>query len=475
MAKKKSASRKKEQIKTIFDKVSKDDLKKFIEYVFTGNPEIKNSFIAYYAELIDESPDKKYNKLVKSIISSYENNFGFIDYRASANVDRELSNLLVKAEQKINDSIIDSIAICTTIIEEIPHLINYMDDSRGYITELYEAAFDILLMAVEKAPPQLKDKLFNYCIDEIQKEKYHDFDFDEGFFVIIPKLITLEEQEKIYFQIIDKLIEFEKRKDKSPFRINNLLKEKIYYLNKINRNEEAHKIIEANIDEFDFREILFNEELVNKNYNKAITIAIEGIQIAQKQSAPGHITNWQIKLLSIYETKGDVENIRKYAKQLFNSNRNEIKYYRIMKGTYKPDEWEKISESIIERIKSKDRYGGYDEADILAKIFIEENYKLRLLKLLEINSVKINFIDQYANNLKDDYPKEITAFYAEGIKKLAKITGRASYNEVSKYLIKLNEIEGGKEKVISLINYFRTTYKNRPAMMEILNKKFRVF
>ena len=46
------------------------------------------------------------------------------------------------------------------------------------------------------------------------------------------------------------------------------------------------------------------------------------------------------------------------------------------------------------------------------------------------------------------------------------------YNEAANYLEKMKKIKGGKEKVKALIQYFREQYKNRRAMMEVLNKNF---
>jgi uncharacterized Zn finger protein len=101
---------------------------------------------------------------------------------------------------------------------------------------------------------------------------------------------------------------------------------------------------------------------------------------------------------------------------------------------------------------------------------VEENYIERLLKLMEINKTHIRFVDEYAKHLSIDYPKEILSFYAEGLKELAKNTGRNYYNEIAMYLKKMKKIPGGEDKVKAIIINFQILYKNRKAMMEILGK-----
>ena len=149
-----------------------------------------------------------------------------------------------------------------------------------------------------------------------------------------------------------------------------------------------------------------------------------------------------------------------------------MEYYQKLKSTYSKDKWSDKSEEIINKLKGKNQKGGYSEVRALAEIFIEEKYTDRLLKLLQINSKKISFIDEYADYLKKSYPKDLLTFYEEGVKRYAKSTGRDIYNEAANYLEKMKKIKGGKEKVKALIQYFREQYKNRRAMMEVLNKNF---
>ena len=91
---------------------------------------------------------------------------------------------------------------------------------------------------------------------------------------------------------------------------------------------------------------------------------------------------------------------------------------------------------------------------------------------MEINSTRIEFVDQFANHIKDDYPEKIIQLFEPAIKTYAMNSGREFYNNVVRYLKKIKKINGGEERVKKIVEQFRIQYKNRRAMMEILNKNF---
>lgn len=469
--KKGSKKSKAKSIESIFNKVTKEELKEFILSLFSKDRRLKNELLAYFAEYLDEEPGSKYKTIIKNIIKAAEDRYGFIDYRSSLSLTRDLGNLLNKAQAFLEErNLMESLAICKALIEEVPLLFQHMDDSSGGISDLMDFSFDIFSQIVSKAPPLLKDELFRYCIDRFSEEKYHDFDFGDGFLSLLPELITIEEQEKQFLKIIDNRIDVERNKEYPDYRVSHLLQVKVDFLMNGNRKEEARQLVKDNRQYPEFMEMIVDEALQKNDYPKAVALCFEGIKIAEEKGHPGTVNSWNEKLLSIYEkTKNRVE-IRKTAKKLFFEKHFSMTYYKKLKSTYVQDEWPEICESIIEDIKGKNKRGDYYDARTLANIFVEENYKERLLKLLQINSDKIDFVAEYTEQLKKDYPDELILLYEKGIRKLGENTGRNYYNEVAYYLKKLQKINGGGEKVKSIVRYFLQTYKNRRAMREVLSK-----
>ncbi|MCH8032671.1 MAG: hypothetical protein IH950_02790, partial [Bacteroidetes bacterium] len=383
-----------------------------------------------------------------------------------------LYDLAQKAEELLGkDNISEALAICKALIEEVPIIVQSMDDSEGGAGDVMDHSFDTFYNIADKAPPLMKGDLFTYCLSEYPKEKYHDFGFEDRFLEMFPLLITTTEQEKQFFELIDQQIEEEKGKPYSGYSIVRLMKAKIDYLQRANREEEALALIEANKNYADFRGILVDKAIVKKDYNTAKKLCQEGIVIAKKEQRLGTENSWYIKILEIAEKTNDTLEIRKWSEKLYFDNHFSKEYFLKLKSTYSSKEWPKRCEDIIDKLKAEVP-GGERNASTLALIFIEEKYYDRLLKLLQINSKHIIFVDSYAHFLIQQFPAEILALYEKGVKEFAISTGRNIYHNVADLLKKMKKIKGGKEKVNEIIQYFRNLYKMRPAMMEILNKNF---
>ncbi len=463
--------RKADELGIIFSKTTKEELQEFIVSQFRRDSNLKNAFTAHFSEYIDSDAEGKYRKIVKNLINAAGDRYGFVDYRSARNLAMNLSALLNKAALLLEKrNLMESLSIVKILIEEIPLLVRHEDDSAGSAREISDFAFEIFSLIVSKAPPQLKDALFQYCLDEYPKQKYHDIGFEDGFLYILPLLISTGEQEKKFIEMIDKQVEVEKTKEFGEYGISPLLKLKFDFLSERNLKEEAWELAETNKQYPEMMKILIEDKIKRKDYIKAAELCYEGIKIAEGKQHPGTVKDWKEKLLSIYEKTKNITEIRKIAEDLFFYHLYEMVYYKKLKKTFEPEEWKNICEGIIEKVKDKRQIGSYSDAYILAKIFVEEDYKERLLKLLDINREHIHLVDEFANYLINDYPDKILNYYEGGVRAIAKNTGRNFYNEIALYLKKMKKIKGGEDKVKSIIFDFQTTYKNRKAMMEILAK-----
>ena len=470
--KKKTPDTKESNVEVILKKTSFEDLKKFLIHQFSYSGGLKNSFVAYFAEYLDEDVHNKYRIIVQNIYKAARGRDGFIDYHSAPHLSFPLSELTDKAHNLLeNKNLPECIAICKVLIEEVPTFLQYMDDSDGGVGGVMNSVFELFQVIIEKAPPELKDELFEYFLEEYRKEKYHNIGFDYDILFLILNLISLKEQEDKFFKLIDSQIEVEKNKEYPEYRVVRLLRTKVEYLLENKRENEAWAIIESNKHYDEFLKRLIERSVNNKDYNSAIELCNEAIIRVDKDGHSWSSVPWKKILLDIHEKIKDVKNIRKFAEELFFHSR-ELDYYKKLKSTFDAEEWKNVSEKIIDKIKGKTQQGGLSDASLLADIFILESYKERLLKLLEINSTQIGFIDSYSKHLKDEYPEKIVQFYQSAVKTYAKDTGRECYYNTVKYLKNLKKVNGGEAKVKELIAAFRIQYKNRRAMMEILNKNF---
>ncbi|MEO8210802.1 MAG: SWIM zinc finger family protein [bacterium] len=466
----------KKRIENIFKATSKEELQNFIIAQFSKERNLKNAFVAYFAELLDENPEEKYKIIVNNLYKAVQDRSGFIDYRNANKFSNSLNDLADKAEKILAaGNIKESLIICKVLIENTAVYLMEIDDSAGGLSCALENSFGTLSAIVSKAPPMLKDELFDYCIKEFRMEKYHDIGFEDRFLDLMPALISTEEQEKVFFELINDQIEIEKGKEYSSFSIVRLLGAKIDYLIRQNLDKDAKELIKENIIYPEFREIIIDEAVKKKDFENAKKLCLEGIVISEKEDHYGSSDKWRHKLLLISELEKNIPDVRKWSELIFFNSNFDMNYYRKLKSTYtikNNNEWNDVSEKIIDKIKTENKFGSYSQADTLAKIFIEEKYIDRLLVLVQINSKHINFIDFYAKYLGDKYPQEMIALYSEAIKSHAKITEKKYYEEVAKYMKNLSKISGSENTLRQLLKYFRGLYRNRKAMMEILNKNF---
>ena len=459
----------------IFKRVDKPALENFLVTSFSRYKGLKNDFMTHFSEYLSGDHEQKYRTLIQNIIRAGQDRHGFVDYHSARQVTLQLSNLLNKAYDLLEGkNLRESLAVCKIIIEEIPDLLESMDDSDGGGSTLSDFAFEIFHKIIVKAPPELRDNLFQYCSLEYMKEKYHSWDLGYELLDCIQTAVSTQKHEEQFLSLIDRRIStMQNNEDNfSEYSITSLIKRKIELLIKRGREDDAWKLIEANREYREIKMMLFDREMKKKNYDNALSICFEGRKSAEEKLAPGYKSDWDEKILDIYKLKGDKKGIRETAEVLLFESNYEIRYYKELKKCYERAEWAEVCESIINRIKENKIHSHY-AADKLAKIFIEEKYLSRLLHLLKLNPTQIEFIDSYSKYLKDEYSSELVILYESGIKNYAVNTDRKYYEQVVLYLKKLQKIPGGEVKVDSLVKYFKIIYKNRRAMMEILNKNFK--
>jgi hypothetical protein len=106
----------------------------------------------------------------------------------------------------------------------------------------------------------------------------------------------------------------------------------------------------------------------------------------------------------------------------------------------------------------------------VAELLKAEKQTERLLEYLE-NHWSIDNLIQYHILFANQFPARTLALFQKLLDWYAeKNLGRNHYEQVSSILKMMQKIVGGQEVVNRMIANYRLLYKNRRAMMEILNK-----
>jgi hypothetical protein len=462
------------EIDSLLEKITNEELRIFVKQNVLKNSDLKNAFLTFFSEKQQGGGPEKYRKIIANITKGASDRYGDINYSNAKKLVKQILELCSKAKVLLaQQNLIESLAITKAIIEETPDILAGMDDSDGGGGEIIDEAFENLENIVDEAPPMLKDELFDYLLAEYPQKKYHDCSCDDNFLYIIPELISSEAQEKAFLSLIDNQIKIEKQNSYGDYAVVNLLQIKCNFLKQTNRKSEADFIIKENIHYHQFRDQLINDAINTNQYGEARQLCLEGISIADQNRYSGIATNFRIKLLEIAKTIEDVSEIRKWAEFLFFDTSHQMKFYLELKKTFNACEWPDKCEQIINKIRKPELRVGLGAANAIATIFIEENYSDRLLALLKLNSSKVEFIDLYAKHIQDKYPVEIIMLYENSVNEYAKNTGRDIYNNVARYLAKMQKISGGQLVVSKMIANYKNIYRIRKAMMEVLDANFK--
>jgi len=255
---------------------------------------------------------------------------------------------------------------------------------------------------------------------------------------------------------------------KTEYRQKELLNAKIEVLKKCGKEKEALQIVSDNLQHWEFREAMIKKCLNEKNYEQAKKLARQAFENEKKKEWRGNTFRWEEWLLSIAITESDISTIRKYSKQFY-FDQFKQEHYNMYKRTCTADEWTAECNIWIEWFIHKGQIT-IPQLYALANIYIAEKYVDRLLVLLQKNP-HYEFAQQCSSFLKDVYEKELVVVYRIALLNYAQDnTGRNFYAELRKRLKEVQKLPSGKPLVKELVEYFLRTYKNRPAMIDELNK-----
>ncbi len=450
-----------QQVDELLEKATHDELRQFVREKASANAPFRNLFLSSFAQYNSDESKELYAKQVKSILKTASDRHGFVDWSASRIVGKAIDNLLVSAQKQINNRNYKSaVFICTAVMEQMTEALQYSDDSNGDIGGSIYTAYELLYTIVhEQLSEEIRKLIIEYCFVSFDKQIYSGWDWHIGVLRLASLLLKTEDEIDYIFAQVEKA----QRSDYDREEVQSI---KYDILLKTKGENVAEKYLEQNITNSNLRRVAIQKALKKKNYDKAISLAKDGINHDLKDK-PGLAKEWHDWLLKIAQAQNDSERIIEYARLLFIDNiRNEQDYYQIMKQYVKPEKWTEFVEAVIQDITTKKRWL---DTGLLASIFIKEEWWERLLELVK-KTPDLNTIDHYEKYLSKQFTNEIVELYATGVLKYMKnSTGRDHYQNACRYIRKIIKL-GARKKANEIISSLRNEYPRRKALMEELDK-----
>ena len=456
----------------IIDRVTLEELRKFIIGYAEEDKAFRDQLKINFAEYDGASDPEKYRKMIQDSFRRAEDRHGYIKYDDISTALRAVDDLLAKAGKYIETGNFKAaFAMLSPIAPECIKVVEYAYDSETEFTDPITEAFQGTAVIFEKCNDEkLKDKIFNYLLIEAEKPIYDEYGCGDDVELPLIHLEKNEQQKQKVHQFIDKKIKQANHKEggSKQYKLKKYFQHKANLLRAEGNTEDAEKIITNNIHIPDFRQKVVDAKLAEEKTEEAITLILDGIEIAKKDGHWGSESNWKEQLLTIYTSQKDTENIRKWAFGLYFGISHDLKFYRIYKNTWEIERWPAEREHIIEEIKksSGNLYAIQKFNDKLANLYVEEKMQDRLYEMVEKYPM-INILMNYAKYLKDNYSPQMLKFFKSGIEwYLERNTGRSAYRTAIAYLKETSRLKDGKIAVTQMLSNFKIQYKNRPAMFD---------
>ncbi|WP_243290913.1 SWIM zinc finger family protein [Bacillus sp. FJAT-47783] len=173
-ATKSSEPQKKVHIKTILSSLSKEELMKIILQFSAEYPTIEQKILFNYSTSEDEIIQSK--KLIKEFINQAMHR-GFIPWDKTFDAVRGADMTLEKAQRKLEDGEVESaVFLCITVLSIVVDMLQYCDDSSGYVGIIIDESLEMIDEAVSKGVKALsvsqQDKLFAAIMKEAFNDRY---------------------------------------------------------------------------------------------------------------------------------------------------------------------------------------------------------------------------------------------------------------------------------------------------------------
>ncbi|MCF7804016.1 MAG: SWIM zinc finger family protein [Candidatus Marinimicrobia bacterium] len=457
---------------SLVDDLPVDALRKFLRDYAQFHPEMEREFLAKFTTADVPDAWRDYVAVIRESARAGSDRHGFIKYSNSFRVMQPIHTMIQQAYEKLESAEYHAAwHIARAVVQEVPKLIQRMDDSSGDGGFVTNNALEILREAgTATEDDDLQSEIFQFLLKEYPKQQYSDFGFDETILSVLTALIRNPRQAKQVERLIKAQLEAAENAEDDfgfDYRFQRALKHQIEFLEQTGREDEAADIIDAHLDIEEFRERRIQEAFDQEDFDTAKSLVRDGIKLIREQKyPPGYEYRWEQWLFRIAKAEEDTENIRQYARFFFLHRRQDISWYKELRSTYTDQEWRPILADLIEEIRSK----SYFPARALAEVYAYEHHWDDLLQLLSENP-DLSLLKEYGTYLREDFPEDLLAIYGETLRAFAaEYTGRKYYREIVRTLNNIRDISGGADFVRNLVAEFRETYNRRPAMQEELDK-----
>lgn len=341
----------------------------------------------------------------------------------------------------------------------------YDDDSDVYaVCEIAESlikeASRNLSVSAER-----KRKLLNELRELMASDVLQNYDYCDTNDLMIQVNLQIQNPDET-LNLLDELLE----EYHSSYNLYEFVLKKIHVLCSMGRQSDARKVISEYIHLPEIRVGEVEQLIVKHQYEQALQMLDEGIQIAQMGNYSETELKWLQMKVDIYEKMNDKFSLIMCYRQMFVREGGTLEYYHQLKKYVDASEWKSFLDELIKDTTSVSPYG---MNEVLPDIYVEEKDDEHLYDYLCTSNYynRLDLIRKYGLSLPDGYASSLLAVMVSDLRDYAeKNLGRNHYVKVAELLHYMKRFQGGKIVVKELVDEFRIKYKRRSAMIDELRR-----
>jgi hypothetical protein len=450
-----------EKFEETLNKISYEDLKKYVMDYAQKDTGFRKHFMTWFKPPKTNNSKEFYIRQIQSILRKGKRQYGFIDRSNSCFVASETRKFIDLAEEFIKtENWIVAFNILTAIIESLLGIYNDSDDSYGAMGGCVDIAFlSLWNIARSEISEDFRKMFLNYCSENYQSKNFSEWSYDMDLIGIAVDLLISEQEGEYLLKLTNEV-------KKSDYNFEKIQKNQFDIIYKSQGEDNAILFLENNLDNNILLEEALKFAVEKKDYEKAKKYANKGIKNNAYDKWNRKVLIWYMHLLNIAEIQNDTENIIKYATYLMrNSNDRTENYLSILKSNIAPQDWDSFINQLISEISNIETESN---ENLLFAIFTSEERWADLLTVTQKTN-SLRSLEKYEKILSPLYPEEMSVKYAEWIQQYLKDhVGREHYQLICRCIRRVKKW-GSKEIVNTLVEKLRLQYKMRSALIEELN------
>lgn len=385
---------------------------------------------------------------VAKVINSYGAEDDFLDYRDMMDLGNDLLDILYLARSV--SSPIKGVELGLLAFKEALGLIERGDDSSGEIGMVLDEALELVdhFTAETSLTKSQRVRMLEKILETAKSETLDNWDnYKMELLEILPNFNDLTEKREQLIQLIDDTI---KQVQNDSYLLDSLLPLKMEFL----PQDEVFPFMQKHQKQHAIRIALVEYYMQDGNYLAALKTAEKG----QKETSHlGQIEIWKEKRYQAYQALKEPKMQAKLAEELLIGGN--FDYYQELKKLPGFD-----YKTVLTEVKNREQ--NWRDRVALKIILAEEDLPEILLHIEEYPAD----IEEYARILVKEYPEEVEELYRLYIYLLAEQAGnRKKYYSVCQ-VINRSRPYTTMEKVNTLIEDLKKTYKRRPAFIDELSK-----